>query len=101
MLSLAPNATHLQNTLNEIHTIANDVEMKVLPLINSQKQGHTLKYAPLSKPSESEYGAYMIVDTNILLHHYEALRSLVDDVNSAAVPLIVVIPGIVVQELDR
>lgn len=43
----------------------------------------------------------MIVDTNILLHFYEALRTFVEDVEKTKVPVVVVFPGIVVQEFDR
>lgn len=76
--NIAP--THLQATLNEIQAIANDVEMK---------------------PPPSESGVYLVVDTNILLGYYEALRTFVEDVEKTEVPVVVVVPGIVVQELDR
>ena len=44
---------------------------------------------------------YIVLDTNILLGYYEALRTFVEDVERTEVPVVVVIPGIVVQELDR
>lgn len=43
----------------------------------------------------------MIVDTNILLHYFEALRSFVEDVEKAHMPVIVVVPGAVLYELDN
>lgn len=43
---------------------------------------------------------FIIVDTNILLAHYEALRTFVEDVEKTHAPVKLVFPGIVVQELD-
>ncbi|TFK29397.1 hypothetical protein FA15DRAFT_740301 [Coprinopsis marcescibilis] len=42
----------------------------------------------------------MIIDTNILMHHYEAIRTFVEDVERVAEPVVVVVPGIVIYELD-
>ncbi|KAF6762320.1 PIN domain-containing protein [Ephemerocybe angulata] len=75
-----PQATSLQATLTEINIIANDVDMQ---------------------PPPSEWGRYIIMDTNILLGHYEALRTFVEDIEKLSAPILVVVPGIVVQELDR
>lgn len=43
----------------------------------------------------------MVIDTNILLHHFEGLRSFVEDVEQAQVAVVVVVPGTVIYEIDR
>ncbi|KAF8914004.1 PIN domain-containing protein [Gymnopilus junonius] len=48
----------------------------------------------------SELAVYAVVDTNILLHHLEVLAQFVDDVERLTIPVIVVVPGAVVLELD-
>ena len=53
------------------------------------------------KPPPLESTIYVVVDTNILLGYYEALRTFVEDVEKVEAPVVVVFPGIVVQELDR
>lgn len=40
------------------------------------------------------------MDTNILLHHFEVLAQFVDDVERFTLPVIVIVPGAVVHELD-
>ena len=42
----------------------------------------------------------MVIDTNILLHQYEAIRTFVEDVEKAQLPILVVIPGAVIYEID-
>ncbi|EFI27722.1 hypothetical protein CC1G_14645 [Coprinopsis cinerea okayama7 len=42
----------------------------------------------------------MVVDTNILIHHYEALRTFVADVERCGAPVVVVVPGTVIYEMD-
>ncbi|KAF9569306.1 hypothetical protein CPC08DRAFT_623611, partial [Agrocybe pediades] len=49
----------------------------------------------------SEYAVYLVVDTNILLHPFEVLSQFVDDVEKLSLPVIVIVPGAVVLELDR
>jgi len=44
---------------------------------------------------------YLVVDTNILLGHIHILKNLVEDIASTRVPLVVICPGIVLNELDR
>ncbi|KAF8974459.1 PIN domain-containing protein [Flammula alnicola] len=72
--------TYLHETLLQIDHLANeDVEMQ----------------APLS-----EYAIFLVLDTNILLHHFEVLAQFVDDVETLSLPVIVIVPGAVVYELD-
>ena len=40
------------------------------------------------------------MDTNILLHHFDVLAQFVDDVERQALPVIVILPGAVIYELD-
>ncbi|KDR83639.1 hypothetical protein GALMADRAFT_235946 [Galerina marginata CBS 339.88] len=75
-----PQSNYLHATLKQIDSLANeDVEMQ----------------APLS-----EFSTYLVVDTNILLHQFEVLAQFVDDVEKLSLPVIVIVPGAVVHELD-
>ena len=51
--------------------------------------------APLSEGS-----AYLVVDTNILLQYFDVFRRFVEDAEMYKLPVIVVIPGVVIYELD-
>jgi hypothetical protein len=42
----------------------------------------------------------LVLDTNILLHHLETIEQFIADVESLSLPVMVVIPGIVICELD-
>ncbi|KAF9476505.1 hypothetical protein BDN70DRAFT_907640 [Pholiota conissans] len=75
-----PGDTYLHQALAQFEHLANeDVEMK----------------APLS-----ELAVFLVLDTNILLHHFEVLAQFVDDVEQQSLPLIVIVPGAVIYELD-
>ncbi|KAG6856339.1 hypothetical protein H0H87_005457 [Tephrocybe sp. NHM501043] len=75
-----PQDTHLHATLQRIDELANqDVEMQ----------------APLSESSN-----FLVLDTNILIHHFDVITQFVDDAERHAFPVVVVIPGAVVYELD-
>ncbi|KAK0498644.1 PIN domain-containing protein [Armillaria luteobubalina] len=83
--SILPVNTHVEESLNDstlqaFNQFANeDVEMQ----------------APLS-----ESGAFVVVDTNILLHDFDVLVQFVEDVERENVPVVIIIPGVVIQELD-
>ena len=49
---------------------------------------------------ESELGTYMVIDTNILLHQFEAIRTFVEDVEKTQLPVLVVVAGVVIYEID-
>ena len=49
----------------------------------------------------SDYANFIVVDTNIVLHHLEVLQQFVVDIETSSFPTIVVVPGIVIHELDR
>ncbi|KAF8205076.1 hypothetical protein BJ912DRAFT_22151 [Pholiota molesta] len=75
-----PGDIYLHQALEQFDHLANeDVEMK----------------APLS-----ELAIFLVLDTNILLHHFEVLAQFVDDVEKQSLPVIVVVPGAVIYELD-
>jgi len=75
-----PDNAYLHSTLQQIDHLANeDVEMQ----------------SPLS-----EYATFLVTDTNILLHHLEVLAQFVDEVERGSLPVIVVVPGAVIYELD-
>jgi hypothetical protein len=40
------------------------------------------------------------VDTNIFLHHFEVLTQFVEDIERLSLPVIVIVPGAVIYELD-
>ncbi|KAF9534214.1 PIN domain-containing protein [Crepidotus variabilis] len=72
---------YLHSTLEQIRELANkDVEMQ----------------APVS-----EYTNYLVVDTNVLLHYLEVLQQFVEDIERLGFPTVVIIPGVVIVELDR
>ncbi|KAG6873743.1 hypothetical protein C0995_011562 [Termitomyces sp. Mi166 len=75
-----PRDTHLHATLQKIARLVNqDVEMT----------------APLSESS-----TLLVLDTNILIHHFDVLSQFVNDAERYSLPVVVVIPGVVVYELD-
>ncbi|KAG7096837.1 hypothetical protein E1B28_004246 [Marasmius oreades] len=66
--------------LRRFEEIANDdVEMK----------------APLSERTR-----FVVIDTNIVLHHLDSLIQFVDDVEYQKLPVVVIVPNIVTRELD-
>lgn len=95
--------THFQATLTEIEEIANkDVEMQVR-CFDSLDCGVCVRevLTDYRQPPPQESTIYIVVDTNILLGYYEALRTFLEDVEKVEAPVVAVFPGIVVQELDR
>lgn len=48
----------------------------------------------------SESGAFVVVDTNILLHDFDVLVQFIEDAERENVPVVIIIPGVVIQELD-
>lgn len=71
--------SYLQATLQRIDQLSQDVEML---------------------PPPSEYAIFFVVDTNILLHHFDVLSQFLEDVERLSLPLVIVIPGAVILELD-
>ncbi|KAJ7180215.1 PIN domain-containing protein [Mycena crocata] len=67
------------STLQKLDRLAQDVEMQ----------------APVDESTTC-----LIVDTNILLQHLRLLQQFVRDVERAALPILVIIPGAVLNELD-
>ena len=53
------------------------------------------RQAPLA-----ESATFLVVDTNILLHHFDVLTQFVEDVERLRFPAVTVIPGVVIYELD-
>ncbi|CAA7259861.1 unnamed protein product [Cyclocybe aegerita] len=79
--------------LNQIDQIANeDVEMKKF---DDDSDSDDDEQAP-----ESDYAAYLVIDTNIILHQFEVLSQFVKDVERGEVPVVIVVPGAVIMELD-
>lgn len=44
--------------------------------------------------------ASLVIDTNVLISYLDVLQQFADDVDRAGEPISIVIPGVVVQELD-
>jgi rRNA-processing protein FCF1 len=42
----------------------------------------------------------LVPDTNILLHHFDVLSQFIEDIEALSLPVIVIIPGVVIYELD-
>jgi len=102
-----PDNAYLHATLQQIDHLANeDVEMQVRlfvlgiltskPLIMRMAAVVCFFQAPLS-----EHAAFLVTDTNILLHHFEVLAQFVGEVERNSLPVIVIVPGAVIYELDR
>ena len=51
-------------------------------------------------PHSPQHVAYLVLDTNVLLGHLDVLQQFVDDVEQASAPVIVIVPGVVLSELD-
>ncbi|KAK7060540.1 hypothetical protein VNI00_001306 [Paramarasmius palmivorus] len=51
-------------------------------------------------PTDENKGAFVIIDTNVLLHSLDGLAQFVDDVERLGLPIIVIVPIAVVHELD-
>ena len=43
---------------------------------------------------------YIVLDTNILLHHFDVVVQFVSDIERQALPITIIIPGVVIYELD-
>ncbi|KAF8621620.1 hypothetical protein AX15_007638 [Amanita polypyramis BW_CC] len=43
---------------------------------------------------------YVVLDTNILLHHFDVVVQFVSDIERQALPITIVVPGVVIYELD-
>ncbi|THH14885.1 hypothetical protein EW146_g5508 [Bondarzewia mesenterica] len=54
----------------------------------------------MQAPPSPSHVAYLVLDTNVLLDHLDALQQFVSDVESMLMPVVVVIPGVVLSELD-
>lgn len=61
--------------------------------------GYRLISSTSLKPA-SNNTIYIILDTNILLHHLKILKNLVEDIAFASIPISVICPGVVLNELD-
>ncbi|KAI0052996.1 hypothetical protein FA95DRAFT_1482376 [Auriscalpium vulgare] len=55
------------------------------------------------QPPPSERHIYFVVDTNVVLHHLDVLQQFVADVEALPIelPLLLLVPGIVISELDH
>jgi predicted ribonuclease YlaK len=43
---------------------------------------------------------FLVLDTNILIHYFDVVQRFTADIENIAVPVLIVIPGIVIRELD-
>jgi rRNA-processing protein FCF1 len=43
---------------------------------------------------------YIVVDTNILLHQFDVMVQFVSDIERQGLPVAIVVPGVVIYELD-
>jgi hypothetical protein len=54
---------------------------------------------PLQGPLSEEL-TFIVLDTNIVLHHLEVIDCFITDVERLSLPVMVIIPGVVINELD-
>lgn len=48
----------------------------------------------------SEELLFIILDTNIVLHHLEVIDHFITDIQTLSLPVMIIIPGVVINELD-
>lgn len=94
------HSTYLHATLERIDQLANDVEMRVRASAECSHQRATDTHAPLTQDPPLEEQTYLILDTNILLHHFEVIQQFITDIEALNLPVRTVIPGAVINELD-
>jgi hypothetical protein len=87
---------YLRGMLEQIDQLANeDIEMQV-----SSRTDEVLSFDFKFQAPLSEFAIFLIVDTNIFLHHFEVLTQFVEDIERLSLPVIVIVPGAVIYELD-
>lgn len=74
--------------------------MPVLPLRYFRHRAEYLALRRTQGPHSSQHVAYLVLDTNVLLGHLDVLQQFVDDVERTSAPVIVIVPGVVLSELD-
>lgn len=50
--------------------------------------------------SVSEELIFIILDTNIILHYLEVIDDFIADIQTLSLPMMIIIPGAVINELD-
>ena len=48
----------------------------------------------------SEELTFIVLDTNIVLHYLEVIDHFITDIETLSLPVMVIIPGVVINELD-
>lgn len=87
---------YLHAELQRIDDLINDVEMQVS--LNSclpRRSFQSLCQGPLS-----EELTFIVLDTNIVLHHLEAIDRFINDIQNIGLPVMIIVPGVVINELD-
>lgn len=85
-------------TLQQVEAIVNvDIEMLVSSPYPALRCPHVNVNAKQPPPAHM---FYLVVDTNILIHYLDTLQQFVEDCERELAPVIVIVPGIVVSELD-
>ncbi|KAI0068791.1 hypothetical protein BV25DRAFT_1910536 [Artomyces pyxidatus] len=52
------------------------------------------------QPAPSQFLTYLVLDTNIVLGHLDVLQQFVADAEAVDLPILIIVPGIVISELD-
>ncbi|KAJ7507935.1 PIN domain-containing protein [Mycena galericulata] len=86
---------------NSFHRTPSDSSLTVAHLNNStlQRIDQLVQDVEMQAPVD-ESTTCIVVDTNILLQHLNLLQQFTRDVERAALPILVIIPGAVLNELD-
>jgi len=106
--SLAPASPDVQYangsdvTLQRIHAAANeDIEMQVTRLRIAWIVWHSLIAYNLDiKDAFPQKSWFLVLDTNILIHHLEVIQWFCNDVEALQLPLLIIIPSVLISELD-
>ncbi|KAF9464448.1 PIN domain-containing protein [Collybia nuda] len=69
------------------------------PSLQSRPSGCSMRQSRFLAPL-SESSTFLVLDTNILLHHFDVLAQFIEDAEKLSLPVIVVVPGAVIYELD-
>jgi len=87
----------LHAELKRIDDLINDVEMQVCDVGTLCLL--LIAEVPLQGPLSEEL-TFIVIDTNIVLHHLEVIDHFIKDIETLSLPVMIIVPGVVVNELD-
>lgn len=89
------------DTLVKISDIANDVEMLVRRRAEAASSpSPDVSMHPQDAAEADPEMKYLVLDTNVLIHNLDVLRCFSEDLERLAAPMKIVVPDVVLSELD-